>query len=531
MKIKIKLTTENNKLNLSFSYDEEIIDMVKSIPSASWNKIEKKWEFPATISCYKKIKEKFGLSDARKEMPIEIDWNKLKTKPFDHQKEAIKFLLDLFSQHGCYKGAGLLMSMGTGKTKVCIDTAEILFRNKLIKNILVICPLSIVETWKTEINNHASDSNYNALIGSRLKRLEALNESFKTKLTWNIINIDGVAVIKEELQKKKYDMVIIDESTTIKNRTAKRTKLIIESFSNCKYKIIMSGNPIPKSPDEIYSQYRFLDAGVFGSNYYRFMEKYCNVDYFGKVTGLKNEEEFHRELHSIAFRKTKEECLSLPPKIFEKEFIQMSLEQKQIYEAMKKDAIASYNDKTISAPVVITKFLRLSQIAGGFFPSGEKTIPILPNRKLDRLIELMEEIEGQIVVWCRFQEEIKAISVKLNQEKISNVTFYGETSMNDRKLAEEKILNKEARVFISNPSTGGHGINFLKNISNVIFYSLDFSTGNHMQAIDRTHRIGTQKSVLYLYLLMDKTIDNLIYNVIQNNKDFSEELLNRRLIL
>ena len=284
-----------------------------------------------------------------------------------------------------------------------------MYVNGLIKNVLVICPLSIVNTWQEQLEKFSSYSVWDSLIGSKNKRLESLDKTFefsKHYLNWCIINVDGISVIKDELAKKKFDMVVVDESVIIKNRSALRTKLVTELFSDAPYKIIMSGNPIPKSADEIFSQYKFVDVGVYGSYYYSFLDKYCKVDYFNKVTELKNEQEFHAKMHSIAFRKTKKECLDLPPKIYEKELIEMTSEQKQIYKEMEKDAIASYKDKTCAATVVITKFLRLSQIAGGFFPDTENDGGeyITPNKKIDRLIEIISEIPitEHIVIWASF---------------------------------------------------------------------------------------------------------------------------------
>lgn len=538
----MKLTYQNHKLYLIFPYDEKIIDKVKSIPAAKWDKKKKAWEFPATVSCYEAIREKFdikinSIEKSKSKMPSKLKFNQyeFKTKPFGHQISAIKFIMNKFAQYdGLSKGCALFMDMGTGKSKVIIDTAEMLYSNNLIKNILVICPLSICSTWEEELKTHSSHSLWDTLLGGKSKRIEVLDDLFNSKnfLNWHIINVDGIATIQDELANKKFDMVVVDESTTIKNRSAQRTKLIIDLFFNTPYKIIMSGNPIPKSSDEIFSQYKFIDAGIFGASYYSFLDQYCDVDYFGKVTNLKSEKDFSDKLHSISFRITKQECLDLPERIYEKKFIDMTDKQKKIYEEMKKDAITSYEDITCAAPVVITKFLRLSQIAGGIFPGEENSIKlIIPNPKLEALIETISELPSkeQVVVWARFRAEIQIISDRLNKEGISNVTFYGDTSHSDRKIAEEKILNKSARIFISNPATGGYGINFLKGINNVIFYSLDYSAGTHQQAMDRTYRIGTKGTVVYIYLLMKKSIDESVYFVLKNNKDFSDAILSRSL--
>jgi SNF2 family DNA or RNA helicase len=295
----------------------------------------------------------------------------------------------------------------------------------------------------------------------------------------------------------------------------------------------MSGNPIPKSPDEIFAQYRFLDAGIYGSYFYSFIDRYCEVDYFNKVTSLKNEQEFHSKLHSVSFRKTKQECLNLPPKIYEKEIIEMTPEQKQLYKTMEKDAIASYKDKTCAATVVIAKFLRLSQIAGGFFPDNEGGGEYLfPNRKLDRLVEIISELPEteQFVIWARFRKEIEIIDKTLRDNNIPCVTFYGETSYKEKGIARELFRDKKVRGFIGNPASGGKGLNDLIGATTVIYYSNDYSSENRMQSEDRNHRNGTVK-VLYIDLLMKDTIDKIVLDTVRQNIDFANTLLNRMLVL
>lgn len=327
--------------------------------------------------------------------------------------------------------------------------------------------------------------------------------------------------------------ILVHNCTIIKNKSAQRTKLVTELFSDAAYKIIMSGNIIPKSVDEIFTQYRFADCGIYGTYYYSFINKYCEVDYFNKVTALKNGQEFHSKMHSIAFRKTKKECLDLPPKIYEKELIEMIPDQKQVYKEMEKDAIASYKDKTCAATVVITKFLRLSQIAGGFFPDNEGGGEyIIPNKKLERLVEIILElpVTEQIVIWARFQKEIEIIDKALKEKNISCVTFYGKTSFKDKNIAKELFREKKVRAFIGNPSSGGKGINDLIGATTVIYYSNDYSAENRIQSEDRNHRNGTIK-VLYIDLIMKDTIDEIVLTTIRQNIDFANALLNKMLIL
>jgi len=333
-------------------------------------------------------------------------------------------------------------------------------------------------------------------------------------------------------------MVVLDESTAIKNRTTRRAKVIHKLFSNVPYKLILSGNPIPKSPAEIFSQYMFVDPGIFGDSYYKFVDRYFVVNQFHGIEDFRSEalaREFHNRLHSIAFRKRKDECLSLPPKIFENRYVELNSQQRQIYDRLKKEAVAAYQDKKISAPILVTKILRLSQICGGNFPSEDGTVtPIVPNAKLEELINILEEIpsSSQVVVWARFQAEIQSIAARLEKEGITYATFYGDTPHKDRLAVAEDFIAKKIRVFIGNPATAGKGVNFLVGATNVIYYSLDYSFENYVQSMDRTHRSGTVgDKVLYIHLLAKNTIDEQVLAVLRQNKNVSEAILSREIVL
>jgi len=430
--------------------------------------------------------------------------------------------------------------MGVGKTKIVIDLAEIMFDLGLLKRVLVVAPLSVVDAWDRELDAHASKSVWSCLLGDRQKRIEALNilNAFPSKAHFFIINYDGIPVIEDYLAAQKFDMVVLDESTAIKNRTTRRAQTIHRLFSHAPYKLILSGNPIPKSPAEIFSQYEFVDPGIFGDNYFGFVRRYFTVDHFNNVRGFRSSQakkEFHDKLHSIAFRKRKEECLSLPPKIFQDRYVELSDEQRRIYDRLKEEAIAAYRDKTVAAPVLITKILRLSQICGGNFPSEDgSTVPIRPNPKIDELISILDEIpsSSQVVVWARFQAEIQTIAARLDEEGITYTTFYGETSYKDRLKAAEDFQSKKVRVFVGNPATAGKGVNFLVGATNVIYYSLDYSFENYVQSMDRTHRPGTVgDKVLYIHLLARDTIDEQVLAVLRENKSVSEAILARKITL
>jgi SNF2 family DNA or RNA helicase len=256
---------------------------------------------------------------------------------------------------------------------------------------------------------------------------------------------------------------------------------------------------------------------------------------FNKITAFKNAVMFEERFHSISFRKKKQDCLSLPPKVYERQYVYMTAEQEKAYRMMESEALAAYEDLNCAAPFVITKYLRLSQIAGGIFPGVDadenKIIKLFdPNPKLERLVEVIDELPKgeQIVVWARFRKEIEFIYDRLTAEGYTCVKFYGGVGYKEKIEARAMFKDKQAQIFIGNPASGGKGLNDLIGATWVIYYSNDYSAENRQQSEDRNHRNGTIK-VTYIDLITNKTIDGEVLSVLQQNKDYSDALLDRKL--
>jgi SNF2 family DNA or RNA helicase len=441
-------------------------------------------------------------------------------------------------------GSALFMQMGTGKTLTSIHLIETLCYNGYAKNTLVIAPLSIVNTWQQELDIHTNSGDLlvTPVVGAKPKRLKVLShaEASLNPLKLFLINPEGVQSVEKELSKIDFDFVIVDESTMIKNRTAGRSKIIKKLFQNVKYKLLLSGNPIPKGGQEIFSQYEFIEPGVFGTNYYRFVDHYFFKDYFNNVAGMQPglKDEFESKFHEVSFVKRKDECLDLPPKIYETIEIEMAPEQRKLYKEMEKEAITFYEDQACAAPVVITKFLRLSQIAGGIIATKDENDDqdlkrFDKNPKLDQLISTISELpsENQVVIWARFNEEIEMISEALTKADISNVTFYGK-NRTTRDEGKALFREKQVRAFIGNPQAGGKGLNDLIGATYVIYYSNDFSSEARQQSEDRNHRSGTKgDKVVYVDLVMKGTIDKQVIATLRDDRDFSDMILERKINL
>ena len=558
----LEVTPTNFKV--TFPYDEYMIMKARQVPGGKWSKRQNAWLFPLSRGTYWELKETLGISDPeteRRMLPCPILWSGKDSGLYEHQKDAAKFVFEQFGllpllpeKHSLGlitqpisipAGAALFLEMGCGKTFTSINIIETLHLNRLVNTVVVVAPLSIVNTWQQEIEKHGTEHMALSIpvVGTKPKRIKALTGAFRcqTPLKIFLINPEGLKTVQKEISALNPELVIVDESTLMKNRASSRAKIIKELYQNCLFKMILSGNPIPKGGDEIFSQYEWIEPAVFGSSYYKFREKYFELDFFNSIKGLFThmKEEFEDKFHQVAFIARKDDCLDLPNKIYERASIEMNAEQKKIYKSMWNDAVVSYEDSTCCAAVVITKFLRCSQIAGGLLPlvnDADETAQIMrlqPNPKLEELVNQINLIpEGQqVVIWARFNEEIEMIEERLKEEGRNPVAFYGKTSYKDKLANREAFREGEATDFIGNPAAGGKGLNDLIGAQYVIYYSNDYSAENRQQSEDRNHRSGTKGSTVYVDLIMKNTIDEEVLAVLRGNKDFSDALLNRRLNL
>ncbi len=212
-------------------------------------------------------------------------------------------------------------------------------------------------------------------------------------------------------------MMAIDESTTIKNPSAKRTKNIISLGKYAKYKRIMTGSPITKNPLDLYSQCEFLDPWLLNfASFYAFRNRYAEMKTMhlrGRsiqvVDAFQNLSELSDKVKGFSYRVLKEDCLDLPPKNFTKRHIILSSDQRKIYDQMKKEAMAILNGKVTTTMTVLTQLMRLHQITCGHFTADDGGTQLIPNNRITELMNILEEIEGKAIIWANYQADVNQI--------------------------------------------------------------------------------------------------------------------------
>tara|TARA_B110000196_G_C21044260_1_gene614023 strand:- start:50 stop:1141 length:1092 start_codon:yes stop_codon:yes gene_type:complete len=331
-------------------------------------------------------------------------------------------------------------------------------------------------------------------------------------------------------------LMAVDESTTIKNPSAKRTKTIITLGKHATYRRILTGSPVTKSPLDLYSQCTFLDEGLLDfTSYYAFRNRYAHMidrNFGGRrvqiVGSYQRLDELEKTLKNFSYRVQKKDCLDLPKKIFINRTVELTEEQNKAYQTMKSAALAQLNGKLATAPHTLTQLMRLHQITCGHFKSDDGEITNLKHNRITELMDVIDEMEGKVIIWANYIHDIEEIvkTVKKEHGDDSIVQYYGAISSDDRQKAIKLFQDPESPVkyFVGNTQTGGYGIT-LTAASNVIYYSNSYDLEKRLQSEDRAHRIGQHKPVTYVDLIAPKTVDEKIIKALRGKINIASQIM------
>ena len=465
---------------------------------------------------------------------------KFKTSPYLHQMNALE-------KSWNKENFAYFMEMGTGKTKVLIDNLAMLYDKGKVDGALIIAPKGVVKTWyEQELPTHLPDHIDHTTVlwqahitKTQREKLESVLQN-ETSLHILIMNVEGLSTDKGVNFARKFlsshnTLMAVDESTTIKNPSAKRTKNIISLGKQAKYRRIMTGSPITKNPLDLYSQCEFLDPWLLDfTSYYAFRNRYAEMKTMhirGRsiqvVSEFKNLGELSETVKTFSDRVLKEDCLDLPPKNFIKRHVTLTPDQKKIYNQMKEQAIAILNGKVTSTMTVLTQLMRLHQITCGHFTADDGSIQSIESNRLNELMSILEETEGKAIIWANYQLSVGEIIqriIKVYGED-SYVHYYGLTSQEDRQNYIRKFQNDpKCRFLVGTPQTGGYGIT-LTQANTVIYYSNGYDLEKRLQSEDRAHRIGQKKTVTYVDLIAEDTVDEKIVEALRKKINIASEVM------
>lgn len=462
------------------------------------------------------------------------------TPPFNHQVVALDAV------HGS-EYFGILMETGTGKTKVAIDEMRWSADEKVGKGafkVLVVCPRGVIGTWLHELKKHLPPDYpvwvCRAWSGAYMveQLLYGIHSSAKLKV-W-VTNYDRMKRDKEVYSKVGFDLMVLDESTRVKNPFAKRTKAVCEVGQTVHRRIIMTGTPVGNNVLDLFSQFQFLSPGCLGyDTYMGYKMRYGKLEkgmFTEKVVGWQHLDELKERMARCSFIVRKKDCLDLPEKVYETRDVTMGKVQRDLYIQMVDTFVASLdaemkNTNTVQATIILTQFLRLSQICCGFLKTMDGKITPIPDGqvKLQAVHDVIDEMDPdqKLIIWARFRYDIPQLYASLTRAGHTCSIINGDTPENERQPIIDAFNTDEGqRIFIGEPTCAGEGITLLGTdrhpCSTVIYYSNDFSHLKRQQSEDRCYRYGTKVSVTYIDICCEQSIDEYICDKLQKKKNLNE---------
>lgn len=475
-----------------------------------------------------------------------------KTKPYQHQFDAW-----LASRDAEFHA--LFLEMGTGKSKVAIDTMAYLFEKNQIDSALIVAPKGVYDNWvQKELPTHLPDRIPTMLVRWQSNTTKAWEDQIQKlfargrgKLKPNevpplgifVMNVEALSTVRGAkvatmfVETFRHTLVIVDESTTMKNRQAARTRALLRLSESAKYRRILTGSPITKSPMDLFSQCLFLSPTVLGfSSYFAFQNRYAIMVQrqlghrsFQDIVGYRRLDELSEKLGKFSTRILKSECLDLPEKVYLRRNVALTPEQDQAYRQMKELALTQLESGELSTTSsVLTQIMRLQQIVCGHLTTDDDGIQELPNRRLDELLDLLDETQGKVIIWANWTHDIRKIEKALQTRygKDSVATYYGDTPQDDRQKIVTLFQDESSplRYFVGQPRTGGYGIT-LTAASTMVYYSNGYDLEIRLQSEDRAHRIGQRNTVTYIDLVSPGTIDEKILKALQNKVNLASQVL------
>ncbi len=466
---------------------------------------------------------------------------KFKTKPYKHQLDALQDSWD--KENFAY-----FMEMGTGKSKVLLDNAAMLYDKGKINGLLIIAPKGVYKNWyDSEIPTHLPDHIFKKMVlwktsDKSKKQQQLLNTLFETGSEFHILlmNVeafskgDGAAFAAKFLSCHN-TMIAIDESTTIKTPTSNRTKNILALRKHAKYRRILTGSPVTKSPLDLFSQCEFLDPWLLGhTSYWTFKSRYAvtrKIQVQGRqveiVVGYRNLGELSEKIQPFSKRVLKDDCLDLPKKTFMKHVVEMTKEQKKVYKQMKEEAIAYLDGKVLSSATVMTQLMRLHQITCGHFTPDDGEIKNLPCNRMTELMDILENVHGKAVIWSHYTHDVRRIidEIKRVYGDDAVVDYFGQTTSEERSANIKKFQNDDkCRFFVGTTHTGGYGIT-LTAASTMIYFSNGYDLEKRQQSEARIDRIGQTKPMTYIDIISEDTVDDRIVKALRSKINIANQIM------
>lgn len=435
--------------------------------------------------------------------------------PFAHQRDTAYFL-SIRQRAFCFNEAG------TGKTSAAVWAADYLMNQGIIKKALIICPLSIMySAWQADIMKTAIHRTCGVAHGSSTKRKKILDENFD----FTIINYDGTTVILEELQKAKFDLIIVDEANAYKTPNTKRWKTLAKLIEPTTWLWLMTGTPAAQSPVDAFGLAKLVSPGRVPKFSTAWRDRVmAQISKFKWVPKHAATDEVFRALQP-AIRYTKKECLDLPEVVYQTRDVPLTPQVSKFYNELKKQLLIEAAGEQISAVNAAASLNKLLQIsAGAVYTDKHDVVQFDVSPRLNALKEVLEETTNKVVVFVPFLHAIKLVGEYLTKEGVTNEVIQGSVSARDRSdIISRFQTSPDPRVLIIQPQSAAHGIT-LTAADTVVFWAPVMSVETYLQCIARIERVG-QVNKMSVVHLRGSEVEKKIYSMLQGKVDSHQKLV------
>lgn len=357
-----------------------------------------------------------------------------------------------------------------------------------IHRVLIVAPLSILSVWEAEFAQFAAfDYALAVLTGDSAKKTDTLRHMNGAALQVAVVNYESAWRMERELAAWGPDLIVCDEGHKIKTHNISASKAMHRLGAKAGYRLLLTGTLITNKAIDVFSPYKFLNPTIFGTSFYAFRSRYFDMVGYGNHTPVLKrsmEAELSARLHSIAYRAAKADCLDLPETTDVVRQVELEPAARKIYRSLVKESFAELASGEVTAPNVLTRLLRLSQLTGGFLGSDENAaVQQISSAKLSAMEDILESAvaEGQkLVIIARFLPEIRAIGKELDRRGLRYACITGEVQNRAAQVAQFQN-DPDVPVFVGQIATAGLGLT-LTAASTMVFYSLDYSMSNYEQA-------------------------------------------------
>lgn len=436
-------------------------------------------------------------------------------KPFAHQKETAAFLT-------LHKRAFCFSEQGTGKTASAIWAADFLLQRKLIRRVLVVCPVSIMDAaWRNDLFSVAMHRRVDIAYGSAEKRRKIIGGGAE----FVIINYDGIDIVQKELAAGGFDLVIVDEASHYQNAQTKRWKALAKLITPDTWLWMMTGTPAAQGPTHAYGLAKLVNPqGVprfFTAFRDRVMYKITQFKWAPKREAV---DIVHKALQP-AIRFTKAECLDLPDMVYMKREVPMTKQQETYYNKLKKELLMSAAGERVTAQnaaVAMTKLLQIS--SGSVYTDDHHTLHFDIKSRYSVLKEVIDEASNKVLVFVPYKHTIGLVSEKLRADGITCDVISGDVPAGERAdIFRAFQQSPDPRVLVIQPQAAAHGVT-LTRADTIVWWGPTASLEIYAQANARIHRQG-QTNKCTVVQLVGSPVERRVYSMLDDKIDVHSQII------